>query len=125
MGVHKLDSFFNPKRIAITGVSINPNSVSGKVVTNLVGSGFKGVVYPINPNSEAVFGIPCYQDLKSIPKIPDLVVICNASKEVPDVVEEAGEIGVRNIIIMSAGFKEIGEEVFLDVHPDFLHIVVF
>jgi acetyltransferase len=110
MGVNKLDSFFNPKRIAITGVSINPNSVSGKVVTNLVGSGFKGVVYPINPNSEAVFGIPCYQDLKSIPRIPDLVVICNTSKEVPDVVEEAGEIGVRNIIIMSAGFKEIGEE---------------
>jgi acetyltransferase len=110
MGVHKLDSFFNPRRIAITGVSINPNSVSGKVVTNLVGSGFKGVVYPVNPNSEAVFGIPCYQDLKSIPKTPDLVVICNASKEVPDVVEEAGEIGVRNIIIMSAGFKEIGEE---------------
>ena len=110
MGVHKLDSFFNPRRIAITGVSINPNSVSGKVVTNLVGSGFKGVVYPINPNSEAVFGIPCYQDLKSIPKTPDLVVICNSSKEVPDVVEEAGKIGVRNIIIMSAGFKEIGEE---------------
>jgi len=110
MGVNKLDSFFNPKRIAITGVSINPNSVSGKVVTNLVGSGFKGVVYPINPNSEAVFGIPCYQDLKSLPKIPDLVVICNSSIEVPDVVEEAGEIGVRNIIIMSAGFKEIGEE---------------
>ncbi|MEI7484174.1 MAG: GNAT family N-acetyltransferase [Ignavibacteriota bacterium] len=110
MGVHKLDSFFNPRRIAITGVSINPNSVSGKVVTNLVGSGFKGVVYPVNPNSEAVFGIPCYQDLKSIPKTPDLVVICNASKEVPDVVEEAGKIGVRNIIVMSAGFKEIGEE---------------
>lgn len=110
MGVHKLDSFFNPRRIAITGVSINPNSVSGKVVTNLVGSGFKGVVYPINPNSEAVFGIPCYKDLISIPKTPDLVVICNTSKEVPGVVEEAGEIGVRNIIIMSAGFKEIGEE---------------
>jgi len=110
MGVHKLDSFFNPHRIAITGVSINPNSVSGKVVTNLVGSGFKGVVYPISPNKEAVFGIPCYQDLKNIPKTPDLVVICNSSKEVPEVVEEAGEIGVRNIIIMSAGFREIGEE---------------
>ncbi len=110
MGVHKLDSFFNPKRIAITGVSINPNSVSGKVVTNLVGSGFKGVVYPVNPNSEAVFGIPCYRDLKSLPKIPDLVVICNASGEVPVVVEEAGEAGVRNIIIMSAGFKETGAE---------------
>ncbi len=110
MGVLKLDSFFNPRRIAITGVSINPNSVSGKVVTNLVGSGFKGVVYPVNPDNEAVFGIPCYQDLRCIPKKPDLVVICNSSKEVPEVVKEAGEIGVRNIIIMSAGFKEIGEE---------------
>lgn len=110
MGVHKLDSFFNPRRIAITGVSINPNSVSGKVVTNLVGSGFKGVVYPVNPNSEAVFGIPCYRDLKSLPKLPDLVVICNASAEVPKTVEEAGEAGVRNIIIMSAGFKETGAE---------------
>ncbi|MFA7362009.1 MAG: CoA-binding protein, partial [Candidatus Kapaibacterium sp.] len=110
MGVHKLDSFFNPRRIAITGVSINPNSVSGKVVTNLVGSGFKGVVYPVNPDSEAVFGIPCYKSLNELPKTPDLVVICNASKEVPDVVEKAGESGVRNIIIMSAGFKEIGAE---------------
>lgn len=110
MGVHKLDSFFNPRRIAITGVSINPNSVSGKVVTNLVGSGFKGVVYPVNPDAEAVFGIPCYKSLSDLPKVPDLVVICNASKEVPDVVETAGESGVRNIIIMSAGFKEIGAE---------------
>lgn len=110
MGVHKLDSFFNPRRIAITGVSINPNSVSGKVVTNLVGSGFKGVVYPVNPDAEAVFGIPCYKSLSELPKTPDLVVICNASKEVPDVVEKAGESGVRNIIIMSAGFKEIGAE---------------
>jgi acetyltransferase len=110
MSALKLDSFFNPHRIALIGVSINPNSVSGKVLTNLVGSGFKGVVYPINPSSEAVMGIPCYPDLKSLPKVPDLAIICTASQIVPKTVDECGEIGIRNIIIMSAGFKEAGAE---------------
>lgn len=105
----KLDSFFNPRRIALIGVSINPNSVSGKVLTNLVGSGFKGVVYPINPSSEAVMGIPCYPDLKSLPKVPDLAIICTAASQVPSTVDECGKTGIKNIIVISAGFKEAGE----------------
>ncbi len=105
----KLDSFFNPRRIALIGVSINPNSVSGKVLTNLVGSGFKGVVYPINPSSEAVMGIPCYPDLKSLPKVPDLAIVCTAASQVPSTIDECGKTGIRNIIIISAGFKEAGE----------------
>ena len=48
MNVHNLDCIFKPKRIALVGVSSNPNSVSGKVLSNLVGSGFQGVVYPVN-----------------------------------------------------------------------------
>ncbi len=109
MGVLKLDSFFNPHRIALIGVSINPNSVSGKLLTNLVGSGFKGVVYPINPSSEAVMGIPCYPDLQSLPKVPDLAIICTAAAQVPKTVDECGQRGIKNIIIISAGFKEAGE----------------
>ncbi|MGV8017195.1 MAG: GNAT family N-acetyltransferase [Ignavibacteria bacterium] len=105
----KLDSFFNPRRIALIGVSINPNSVSGKVLTNLVGSGFKGVVYPINPSSEAVMGIPCYPDLKSLPKVPDLAIICTAASQVPSTIDECGKTGIKNIIVISAGFKEAGE----------------
>ncbi|HWQ81811.1 MAG TPA: bifunctional acetate--CoA ligase family protein/GNAT family N-acetyltransferase [Ignavibacteria bacterium] len=105
----KLDSFFNPRRIALIGVSINPNSVSGKVLTNLVGSGFKGVVYPINPSSEAVMGIPCYPDLRSLPKVPDLAIICTAASQVPSTIDECGKTGIKNIIVISAGFKEAGE----------------
>jgi acetyltransferase len=108
MGINKLDSFFNPKRIALIGVTINPNSVGGKTLTNLVGSGFKGVVYPVNPTSEAVLGIQCYPNLKSLPKNADLAVICTAAEKVPETVKECGESGINNIIIMSAGFKEIG-----------------
>lgn len=109
MGIHNLDSFFNPKRIALIGVTINPNSVGGKTLINLIGTGFKGVVYPVNPTSEAVLGIQSYPNLKSLPKQADLAVICSTPEKVPENVRECGEVGIRNIIIMSAGFREIGE----------------
>lgn len=58
MNVHGLDKLLNPKRIAIAGVTINPNSVGGKVLSNLVGGTFNGAVYPVNPVSEAIMGVP-------------------------------------------------------------------
>ncbi len=108
MNAHTLDCIFKPKRIALIGVSINPNSVSGKVLSNLIGGGFKGVVYPVNETSEAVMGIACFPDLKSLPKKPDLAVICAAAEKVPAWVRACGEYGIKGIIIMSAGFKESG-----------------
>lgn len=110
MAIKKLDSIFKPKRIALIGVSNNPDSVGGITLRNLVGGGFNGVVYPVNPKREAVFGIPCYPDVKSLPKTPDLAVIMTAAKWVPQLVRECGEAGVHGLIIMSAGFKEAGEE---------------
>lgn len=109
MNIHKLDVFFNPKRIAIIGISSNPNSVSGKTLSNLVSGGFRGVVYPVNPDLEAVMGIQCYPSIKELPKTPDLAIICSPSTQVPANVVECGEAGVLGIIIMSAGFKETGE----------------
>ncbi len=110
MNVHNLDCIFKPKRIALVGVSSNPNSVSGKVLTNIVSAGFKGVVYPVNPEFEAVMAMPCFPDLKSLPRTPDLAVICTAATEVPDKVRECGEAGINGVIIMSSGFRETGEE---------------
>ena len=110
MGVKTLQKIFRPQRIAVIGVSNDPNSVGGITLKNLVGGGFNGVVYPINPKHEAVLGIPCYKDVKSLPKTPDLAVICTNSKLVPGLIKECGEAGILGIIIMSAGFKEIGEE---------------
>jgi len=110
MNIHKLDKIFNPQRIALIGVTTNPNSVSGKILTNLVGAGFRGVVYPVNPDQEAVLGIPCYPDVKSLPRTPDLGIICTPAEKVPGVIKECGEAGILGLIIISAGFKEIGEE---------------
>lgn len=110
MPIKKLDSIFRPKRIALVGVSNDPNSVGGITLRNLVGGGFRGVVYPVNPRHEAVMGIPCYRDLNSLPKTPDLAVIMTPAKQVPEIVKHCGEAGIDGVIIMSAGFKEAGEE---------------
>jgi acetyltransferase len=110
MAIKKLDSIFKPKRIALIGVSNNLNSVGGITLRNLVGGGYNGVVYPVNPKREAVLGIPCYPDVKSLPKVPDLAVIMTAAHTVPQLVRECGEAGIHGIIIMSAGFKEAGAE---------------
>ena len=109
MSIRQLSNFFRPKRIAIIGVPANPNSVGGITLTNIVRGGFRGVVYPVNPKYEAVMGIPCYPNVRSLPKTPDLAVITTSAKLVPQLVEECGEAGINSIIIMSAGFKEIGE----------------
>nr|MEE4267948.1 bifunctional acetate--CoA ligase family protein/GNAT family N-acetyltransferase [Candidatus Krumholzibacteria bacterium] len=110
VNVHNLGKLLNPHRIALVGVTINPNSVGGKVLSNLVGGGFKGVVYPVNPDAEAIRGVPCYPDLASLPKVPDLAIICTAADQVPDLVAQCGERGIQGVIIMSAGFKEVGPE---------------
>lgn len=109
MNIHKLNPVFNPQRIALIGVSTNPNSVSGKVLINLVSGGFRGVVYPINPECEAVMGIPCIPSVSSCPKVPDLAIICTPAEKVPEVIGECGAAGIRGVIILSAGFRETGE----------------
>lgn len=110
MSTYNLDCILKPERIALIGVSINPKSVSAKVLSNIVGSGYRGVVYPINETSEAIMGISCFSNLESLPRTPDLAVICTEAKVVPSMVKACGEANIKGIIIMSAGFKEIGEE---------------
>ena len=110
MPIKKLNSIFRPKRIALIGVSSDPTSVGGITLKNLVGGGFSGVVYPVNPKREAVLGIPCFPDVMSLPKTPDLAVIMTGARTVPQLVRQCGEAGINGVIIMSAGFKESGEE---------------
>ena len=109
MDVHKLDKIFKPKRIALIGVTSNPKSVGGKILRNLVTGGFQGVVYPVNIDFEAVQGIQCFAQLRDIPKQADLGIICSPAPQVPDLVRQCGEANIKGLIIISAGFKEIGE----------------
>ncbi len=110
MSILNLDKIFNPKRVAVIGASDTPSSVGYTVLRNLIGSGFAGVVYPVNARRESVQGIQAFPDVKSLPHPPDLAVICTPAATVPGLVRELGEAGTRGLVIISAGFREIGEE---------------
>ncbi|MBN1591302.1 MAG: bifunctional acetate--CoA ligase family protein/GNAT family N-acetyltransferase [Pirellulales bacterium] len=110
MSIENLDKIFAPKRVAVIGASDTPTSVGYTVLKNLIGSGFRGVVYPVNPKRESVQGIQAFRDIESLPHPPDLAVVCTPSKTVPGIVRCCGEAGTRGMIIISAGFREIGVE---------------
>jgi len=107
MAIHRLAQLFDPHRIALIGVTPNPESVGGKLLTNLIG-GFQGVVYPVHPTAEAVLGVPCFPSLASLPHTPDLGVICAPAEQVPGLVRQCGEAGILALVVVSAGFREIG-----------------
>ncbi len=110
MSILNLDKIFDPHRVAVIGASDTPTSVGYTVLRNLIGSGFRGVVYPVNPKRESVQGIQAFKDIKTLPHAPDLAVICTPAVTVPGLVRELGEAGTRGLVIISAGFREIGEE---------------
>ena len=110
VSIRNLDKIFEPHRIAVIGATDTPTSVGYTVLRNLVGSGFRGVVYPVNSKREAVQGIQAYKDIPSLPHPPDLAVICTPAATVAAIVRQCGEAGTRGVVIISAGFREIGAE---------------
>ncbi len=110
MSIQKLDNIFRPGRIALIGINHDPKSIGGITMRNLMESGYSGVIYPVNAKREAVLGIPCYPRVDNLPKKPDLAVIISPAREVPDLIDQCGKVGINGIIIMSAGFREAGEQ---------------
>lgn len=105
-----MEKIFNPRTVALFGASNNEDSVGFAVMNNIVGSGFKGIVYPINLKRKSIFGIRAYKSIKDTNDKIDLAVIATPAKTVPGIVKQCGEHGVGGIVIISAGFMEAGEE---------------
>jgi acetyltransferase len=110
LGIENLNRIFNPKRIAVIGASEREGSLGAKILRNLIGVGYKGTVFPVNPFRQTVQGITAYPSISKIPWKVDLAVIATPAHTVPQIVEECGKAGVSGIIIISAGFKEAGED---------------
>jgi acetyl coenzyme A synthetase (ADP forming)-like protein len=104
-----LEQFFNPRTVAIVGASRQQGKVGYEILKN-ISSSFQGEIYPINPKSDTIEGLKCYTDLKSIGKLPELVIIVVPAQIVPQIMRECAQIGVRSVIIITAGFKEVGHE---------------
>jgi len=103
-------SFFNPESVAIVGASRQKNKVGYEILTNMIAAGYKGKIFPVNPKADAIEGLKCYPDLKSIGETPDLVIIIVPAKIVPAIMQECAKVGAKSVIIITAGFKETGKE---------------
>lgn len=105
-----LNPFFNPQSVAVIGASRDPKKIGHVVFRNFIESGFRGRVYPINPNAEEVFQRKAYSSVRAVPGAIDLAVVAVPQPIVPQVLEECGMKGIRAAIIITAGFREVGNE---------------
>ena len=103
-----IDAIMNPSSIAVVGASNRPGSVGLAVISNLIKGGYQGVLYPVNPKTRSVQSIKSYPSISAIPDEVDLAVIIVPAKIVSNVLEEAGEKGVKGAVVITAGFKEVG-----------------
>ncbi len=104
-----LSGLLFPKSVAVVGASQNPDTVNHAIFKNVT-SGFPGPIYAINPKYQEVLGRPCFPRLEDLPEPVDLVVIAIPARLVNQVLLSCGKLGIRNIVVISAGFKEAGEE---------------
>ncbi|HEY5118358.1 MAG TPA: CoA-binding protein, partial [Anaerolineales bacterium] len=105
-----LEKFFNPQSVAIVGASSQKTKVGYEILHNMIQAGFPGKLYPVNNKADVIEGIKCFPDLPSIGDVPDLVVIVVPAPVVPGIMTQCGKVGVKAVIIITAGFKEVGKD---------------
>jgi len=104
-----LESFFNPQSVAIVGASRQKGKVGYEILANMIEAGYSGRIFPVNPKAEEIEGLKCFPDLESIGETPDLVIIIVPAKIVPPVLQQCAKVGVKAVVIITAGFREIGK----------------
>ena len=108
--MERIKSFFSPSSIALIGATEREGTVGRTLLENLLLAKDKRKIYPVNPHREKVLDLECYPDAASLPESPDLAIIATPAEGVAEVVEQTGKAGVKSVIIISAGFKEIGAD---------------
>jgi len=108
LGRHPLDPIFRPHAVAVVGATEKEGSVGRTVLWNLISSPFGGTVFPVNTKRSSVLGVKAYPNLAAVPDPVDLAIIVTPAETAPGLMEECAAVGVRGVIIISAGFKEVG-----------------
>ena len=107
--IASIGRFMMPKSIAVLGASNKPG-IGNAFVKNLIHNGYKGIIYPVNPKLEVVSSIKAYPSILDIPGNVDLAVIVVAAEKVQPLVEDCGRKGVKGLVVITAGFSEMGGE---------------
>ncbi|QSV56080.1 MAG: bifunctional acetate--CoA ligase family protein/GNAT family N-acetyltransferase [Dolichospermum sp. UKL201] len=108
--LNPLDAIFAPKTVAVIGASEKPGSVGRNLLWNLITNPFGGTVFPINPQHSSILGIKAYSTIFDVPEKIDLAVIATPASTVPKIIADGVDAGIKGAIIISAGFKEVGEK---------------
>jgi acyl-CoA synthetase (NDP forming) len=109
--IKQLERIFNPRSVAVVGASASPDKVGYMCVDNLLELGYKGKVYPVNPGLAQLFGLKAYPSLSAIPGEVDLAMVVIPAELSLSAVEECAAEGVKGVILVSGGFKEVGTKI--------------
>ena len=124
MSVRNLDSLLAPRSIAVIGASERPFSVGGTLWRNMVGGGFAGPLYPVNPKHAHLGGQRCYANVGRLPQAPDLAVICTPPATVPKLIAQLAARGTKAAIVISAGLTREHKQAALDAaRPGLMRIL--
>jgi acetyltransferase len=103
-----LEAIFAPQSVAVVGASPDPTKLGHRVLKNIVDNGYTGRVLPIHPTAPSVMGLPAYSSIGAVAEPIDLAVVVVPARAVLGVAEECGQHGVRSLVVITAGFKEVG-----------------
>jgi acetyltransferase len=106
----RLDAIFSPQSLTVVGASTTPGKVGHDIFVNILKGGFTGTLYPVNPRARSVASVRAYPSIADIPDPIDLAMIILPPLLAFDAVEDAIEKGIKGIVIVSAGFREVGVE---------------
>ena len=103
-------TFLSPRSVAVIGASRDPSAIGGRLFHNLLMTGFSGPVYPVNPKAEVVHGVVAYPSIEAVPGDVDVAFVVVPAAYVEEIAEQCGRKGVRGLVVISAGFREVGGE---------------
>jgi acetyltransferase len=105
-----LDALFNPESVAVVGASSTPGKVGHDIFVNILKGGYTGTLYPVNPKAKSIASVRAYPDIQDIPDSIELAIIILPPHLAESAIKQAIEKGVKAVVIVSAGFKEVGGE---------------
>ncbi len=105
----RLTAALDPQSVAVVGASENPEKIGGRPIKYMLRAGYKGRIYPVNPNRPVIQGLKAYPDVASIPEAPDLAIVAVPGMGAVDAVAACAKRGVKVAVVITSGFGEIGE----------------
>ncbi|WP_147819205.1 acetate--CoA ligase family protein [Salidesulfovibrio onnuriiensis] len=110
--VDRFQPLFNPRSIAVVGASRHSNKLGHVLAANILGSGYKGKLFPVNPKAEEILGHKAYPSPAELPEAPDLGIVVLPRDQVIEALEALGESEVGAVLVITAGFRETGRQGF-------------